>query len=260
MSDILRPDGPLTEERRREITENYHRVKESIENAKARRRMPGGDVRLLAATKTVPPSEILFAVEELGLDLIGENRALELTDKYDRLAGRVEQHFIGHLQTNKVSKVVGRVSVIESVDSIRLAKEIDRRSAALGIVTGILVEINSGREENKSGVLPEDAENFLCSLSEFPHLRVDGIMTMAPVSTEKEEIRKYFRETYSFFIDFFTKNKHNIREPVFSSSPILSMGMSDSFAIAVEEGATEVRVGSAIFGRRTYPTKGTDEP
>ncbi|MBQ8748022.1 MAG: YggS family pyridoxal phosphate-dependent enzyme [Clostridia bacterium] len=241
-------------ERQREITENYRRVKDNIARAMDRRRVGSGEVRLLAATKTVPPEDILFAVRELGLDLIGENRTAELTEKYPYLNGAVEQHFIGHLQTNKVNKVVGSVSVIESVDSLRLAAEIDRRSRALGIVTDILVEVNSGREESKGGVMPEDVFLFCEKLEDFSSIRVRGMMTMAPVQTEKEEFRKFFRETYGIFIDFFTKKSHNIIEPVFSLPPILSMGMSDSYEIAVEEGATEVRVGSAIFGRRVYPT------
>lgn len=226
-------------ERLRQIAENYRRVTENILRA-----AHGRPVSLLAATKTVPAEEVLWTVEHLGLALIGENRASELTEKYPVLEGRVEQHFIGHLQTNKVRAVVGRVSMIESVDSERLAAEIDRASRRLGITTDILVEINSGREENKSGVLPEDARAAVEAFSAYPNLRVRGLMTMAPASPEKEAYRKYFRETYEIFIDIFAKNTHNIIEPV------LSMGMSDSYEIAIEEGATEVRVGSAIFGRR----------
>ncbi len=252
MSDLLRPNAPLTAERRREITENYKRVTENIERAKQRRVTGDSAVRLLAATKTVPPAEILFAVEELGLSLIGENRVTELTEKHPALPGRVEQHFIGHLQTNKVGKVVGQVSVIESVDSVRLAREIDRLSEKKGIRTGVLVEINCAREENKGGIPPEDVPAFLEEIAGFPNLSLRGLMTMGPPLAEKEAFRKYFRETYAIFIDFFTKNKHNIREPVFSPPPILSMGMSGSYEIAVEEGATEVRVGTGIFGRRVY--------
>ena len=226
------------------IAENYRRVRENMENAMARRRVGHGPVRLLAATKTVPPEEILFAAEHLGLDLIGENRTVELVDKYPALEGKIEQHFIGHLQTNKVKQVVGRVSMIESVDSLRLAQEISRRSTALGIVTDILVEVNSGREENKGGVLPEAVRDAVRDFGALEGIRVRGLMTMAPVCAQIEDSRKYFRETYEIFIDIFEKNKHNIIEPV------LSMGMSSTYAIAIEEGATEVRVGQAIFGHR----------
>jgi pyridoxal phosphate enzyme (YggS family) len=226
------------------IAENYRRVQENINEAMARRRVGSGPVRLLAATKTVQPDAILFAVDHLGLSLIGENRTTELVEKYPALEGRVEQHFIGHLQTNKVKQVVGRVSLIESVDSLRLAQEISRRSEMLGITTDILVEINSGREENKGGVLPEDARAAVRDFDALAGIRVRGLMTMAPVCANIEDSRKYFRETYAIFIDIFEKNKHNIIEP------ILSMGMSGTYGIAIEEGATEVRVGQAIFGRR----------
>ena len=226
------------------ITENYRRVQENIREAMAKRRAGSGPVRLLAATKTVQPDAILFAVDHLGLDLIGENRTTELVEKYPALEGRVEQHFIGHLQTNKVKQVVGRVSLIESVDSLRLAQEISRRSEMLGITTDILVEINSGREPNKGGVIPEDARDAVREFGLLSGIRVRGLMTMAPVCANIEDSRKYFRETYAIFIDIFEKNKHNIIEP------ILSMGMSSTYGIAIEEGATEVRVGQAIFGHR----------
>ena len=231
------------------IAENYRQVQENIASALARRRAGRGPVRLLAATKTVPPEEILFAKEVLGLDLIGENRTTELIDKYPALEGKIEQHFIGHLQTNKVKQVVGRVSVIESVDSLRLAEEISRRSIALGITSDILVEINSGREENKGGVLPEEARDAVRNFGALPGIRVRGLMTMAPVCDNIEDSRKYFKETYAIFIDIFTKNKHNIREPVFSCPPVLSMGMSDSYRVAAEEGATQLRIGRALFRR-----------
>ena len=226
------------------IAENYRRVQDNIRRAMENRRAGSGPVRLLGATKTVQPDAILFAVDHLGLSLIGENRTTELVEKYPALEGRVEQHFIGHLQTNKVKQVVGRVSLIESVDSLRLAQEISRRSEMLGITTDILVEINSGREENKGGVLPEDARAAVRDFDALAGIRVRGLMTMAPVCANIEDSRKYFRETYAIFIDIFEKNKHNIIEP------ILSMGMSSTYGIAIEEGATEVRVGQAIFGRR----------
>lgn len=240
-------------ENKETIIRNFSTVRERIDRALARRQAAGKtvrQVRLLAATKTVPAEEILLAAECAGLSLIGENKVGELLEKFPLLDGKLEQHLIGHLQTNKVRQVVGKVSLIESVDSERLAAEIEKRSAALGIVSDVLLEVNSGREENKGGVFPEDFAQLLAICQSFPHLRVRGVMTMAPVCTEKENYRKYFQETYGLFIDFLGKNTHNIIEPV------LSMGMSDSYEIAVEEGATEVRVGSALFGRRSYGTAG----
>jgi len=232
-----------------EIAENYKRVVENIEAAKAKRAVPG-EVTLLAATKTVPADEIEFAISELGLTHVGENRVQELLSKYDTLRMASGVHLIGSLQTNKVKNVVGKVDLIESVDSLRLAEEISRQSVKHGVTTSVLLEINSGREEAKGGVFPEEAEAFWRAVAELPAVKVCGLMTMAPKCTEKTQYLKYFTETYEIFIDFLEKNTHNIIEP------ILSMGMSDSYEAAVEAGATLVRVGSAIFGARYYPPKG----
>lgn len=233
----------LTSERKNEIKDNYCRVIDNIENARAKR---GGSapVRLLAATKTVPAEEILFAAEELGLKYAGENRTAELLEKYDALKEKLTLHLIGTLQTRKVKDIVGKVSMIESVDSLKLAGEIDRRSKAVGIISDILCEVNIGREEAKGGVMPECVSEFLESLETFRNIRVCGLMTMAPICRTEAEYRKFFTETYRIFIDFYCKKSHNIIEPV------LSMGMSDSYIPAILEGATQVRVGSAIFGRR----------
>lgn len=231
-----------------EIRENYKRVAEMIAEAEIRRGS-GCKVKLLAATKTVPADEILFAKNELGLTLAGENKVNELLSKYDALAGNIDLHLIGHLQTNKVKYVVGKVSMIESLDSIRLAEEINRRSKEHGIVTDVLVEVNSGREAAKGGVMPEEVSSFFDEIEQFDAVRPCGIMTMAPVCEKKDDFRKYFQETYRIFIDICTKKLHNI------CGPVLSMGMSDSFDVAIEEGATEVRVGSMIFGKRFYPEK-----
>ena len=231
-------------ERQVEITENFKRVRENI--AAAVQRRGGGDVTLLAATKTVPAEDILFAAENLGLTAAGENRQQEFTEKYPALSGALDCQFIGHLQTNKAKFIVGKASLIHSVDSLHLAERIGSLASAAGIVQDVLIEINIGREEAKSGFLPEEAAEAEARISELPGVRTRGIMVMAPVCSEKDEYRKYFRETYSIFIDIFQKKSHNIREC------ILSMGMSDSYVEAIEEGATLVRVGSALFGRRNY--------
>ena len=237
----------LSEQRRSLIAENYRIVTEKIAEALEQR---GGDaVALLGATKTVPAEEILFACDTLGLSLVGENRAEEMCEKYDALAGHAELHLIGTLQRRKVRSIVDKVSVIESVDSLALAAEIDKRCAAIGRKMRVLVEVNSGREPNKGGVMPEDTRSFCDELEAFESLELAGLMTMAPICDKKEDYRKYFSETYGIFIDIFEKKPHNIGEY------ILSMGMSDSFVPAVLEGATEVRVGSAIFGARVYSEK-----
>ena len=234
--------------RKQIIRENYEIVMEKIETAKARRNA-GGEVTLLAATKTVPAEEILFAIEELGLPAVGENKVQELLSKYDALKGTVPLHLIGHLQTNKVKSIVGKVDMIQSCDSLRLANEIAKRSVEQGITTKVLCEINIGREENKSGVLPEECLEFVVQLGEIKGIEVAGLMTMAPVCETKDEYKKYFEKTYAIYLDFLREKMHNKIEHV------LSMGMSDSFEAAIEEGATMVRVGSSIFGQRIYPQK-----
>ncbi|MBQ6677726.1 MAG: YggS family pyridoxal phosphate-dependent enzyme [Clostridia bacterium] len=231
-------------ERQLEITENFKKVRENIAAAVSKR--GGWDVTLLAATKTVPAEDILFAAENLGLTAAGENRQQEFTEKYGVLSGALDYQFIGHLQTNKAKFIVGKASLIQSVDSLHLAERIGSIASAAGLVQDVLIEINIGREEAKSGFLPEEAAEAEARISELPGVRTRGIMVMAPVCSEKDEYRKYFRETYSIFIDIFQKKSHNIREC------ILSMGMSDSYVEAIEEGATLVRVGSALFGRRNY--------
>ncbi len=236
----------LTPERKNELRDRYLRVCENIEAARLRR---GGGipVTLLAATKTVPEEEVAYLVRECGLRLCGENHAQEFAAKFDGVtAAGARMDFIGHLQTNKVRVVAGRAGLIHSVDSVRLAAEIDSRCRKLGVTQDILVEINIGEEESKTGVEPDRFDDFLAEIEPFSAIRAVGIMTMAPKCEKLEDFRAYFRKSYQFYLDFSAKKLHNIREPV------LSMGMSDSYECAIEEGATLVRVGSAIFGARHY--------
>ena len=233
----------LNDESRALLKANVQDIEKRMANAKKNR--AGNEVTLLAATKTVPASVINYVTHELGIKHIGENRVQELLDKYDDLdLEGVELHFIGKLQTNKVKYIIDKVDMIHSLDSIKLAKEIDTRAAKIGKVMDVLVEINSGREENKSGVFPEDVASFLEQLKDFKNIKVRGLMTIAPVCAEKEDYRKYFRETYSIFLDNLTNKLHNI------NMDFLSMGMTDSFEVAIEEGSSIVRIGSAIFGSR----------
>lgn len=221
-----------------------------MEDVRRRIRACAGEreIRLCAATKTVPAEVINYAIDNLGLCEIGENRVQELLDKYDALhRDRIKLHFIGSLQTNKVKYIVGKVDLIHSLDSAALALEIDKRSGKLGITSDALIEINIGGEASKGGIAPEEVLDFYDSLAGFSHLRVCGIMAMAPKCVEKDEYRRYFEKTYQIFIDISRKRLHNI------DSPILSMGMSDSFEQAIECGSNMVRIGSAIFGGRAYP-------
>jgi len=234
------------------ISDNYKRVLENIEKAKIRRGEKYGadavrDVGLLAATKTVPLDDILFLVNEFGLTLCGENRQNEFTEKHEAVkAAGAQMHFIGHLQTNKVKHIVGNTELIHSVDSLRLASEISKRSMELGLKTDVLLEVNIGEEESKTGLLPEDIPRIMSEIDGFEGINLRGMMAMIPKCDEEEKKLQYFKKSYTFFIDFFPKKMHNIGES------ILSMGMSDSYEAAIEEGANLVRVGSAIFGQRTY--------
>jgi len=201
--------------------------------------------RLLAATKTVPADVINYAVKECGLDLIGENRVQELLSKYDDLEkDGVEIHFIGSLQRNKVKYIADKVSMIHSLDSVSLAKEIEKQCAKLDKVMDVLIEINIAREESKGGIMPEALDGFYDDIKGLPHLRVAGLMTMAPAGAGEEGWREYFRQAKALFDGFCSKNTLSVVRPV------LSMGMSASYMVALEAGSTMVRVGSSLFGER----------
>mgnify|MGYP004566819829 CR=1 FL=1 len=238
----------MTEERKRELRRSYDSVAERIAAARRRRYEKTGvdtPVTLLGASKTMPAEDITYLMRDCGLRVVGENRAQEFAAKYDDVAAAGgEYHFIGHLQTNKVKTLIGRAALIHSVDSVHLAQEIGRQSTAAGITTRILGQVNSGCEASKSGVAPADAHAFFAEIASIPGVELCGMMIVAPILQDPEEVREKFRESYRIFIDFFTKIRHNIKDPV------LSMGMSDTFEIAIEEGANLVRVGSALFGKR----------
>ena len=235
---------------KQQILENIRLVRQQIGKAEENAGRTAGEVLLLAATKTVSADDINFAVREGGLTDIGENRVQELLAKYDSLdRERMRVHFIGTLQTNKVKYIIDKVDLIHSVDSVKLAKEIDRRAAAIGKVQDILLEYNSGEEENKSGFLEAQLYAALPEIAALPNVRLCGIMTIAPKCADEAEYCKFFTKTYQIFIDISQKKPHN------SNVSILSMGMSDSFEPAIACGATVVRVGSKIFGARSYPTK-----
>ena len=233
----------LSSEYKAAIAENLNDIKKRMSKANGM----GQEVTLLCATKTVPADVINYATQELGVTDIGENRVQELLEKYDDLAkDNVNIHFIGSLQTNKVKYIIDKVCMIHSVDSLKLAAEIDKQAKKHNKIMDILVEINIGEEENKGGIAPDEVEGFLEELKAFDNLRVRGLMTIAPFWCEKNDYQKYFTKTYQFFIDILPKKIHNIYKPV------LSMGMSDSFETAIECGSTLVRLGTVVFGRREY--------
>lgn len=241
------------------VRENLLRIEEDIQAAchKAGRRRE--EVTLMGVTKTVDPERINAALRA-GVRCIGENRVQEFLGKRDQLElDGVEAHLIGHLQTNKVRQVVGRVSMIQSVDSLRVARAISEASlkqkgdpAALEAVrqtgvTPVLVEVNIGGEEAKSGVSPQDLEELLEEVSSLPGIQVRGLMTVPPIFNSEAEKRRIFSNMYKLFIDIRAKNRDN------GVMDILSMGMSGDYTQAILEGSTMVRIGSALFGKRIYP-------
>jgi len=206
--------------------------------------LPDG-VQLVAAAKTRQPEEVLEAVES-GVKIVGENYVQEAERAHEVVGNRARWHFIGYLQKNKVKKAVRIFDMIETVDSMEIAREIDKRCAQIGKVMPVLIEVNSGREKQKSGVLPEGVEQLAREISAFQNIRVTGLMTMGPRFGNPEDSRPYFVETKRIFEKIKKLNLPNIE------MKYLSMGMTNSYKVAIEEGANIVRIGSRIFGERDY--------
>ena len=231
---------------KQEVAQNVSALQEQIRQAAAAAGRDPAQVRLMAVTKTVDP-ELVNAAIDAGINLLGENKAQELCAKYDSYhKDGVEIHFIGHLQTNKVRQIVDKVQMIESVDSLPLAEEINKRCAALNKQMPILIEVNIGREESKSGVLPEDLPALLEEISKLPAVSVRGLMAIPPVCENNEQVSQYFYQIQQLFIDIKQKKYDNI------NMEILSMGMSADYPIAVQQGSNIVRIGTAMFGQRNY--------
>jgi len=210
--------------------------------------LPEG-VQLLAAAKTRQPEEILAAVEA-GVEIIGENYLQEAEVAYQVVGNRVKWHFIGYLQKNKVKKAVKLFDMIETVDSIEIAREIDKRCSQIGKMMLVLIEVNSAREKQKKGVFPESVEQLVREMAVLPNLRVAGLMTMGPDSGSPEDLRPFFVETRETFEKINRLNLPNVE------MRYLSMGMTNSYRIALEEGANIVRLGSKLFGERNYDKSG----
>ncbi len=250
------------------VLQKINEAKQNIKQAAIAAGRNPDDVIFLAATKTVDADTINFAIDN-GITCIGENRVQELLEKYDFInKDKVDIHFIGTLQTNKVKYIVDKVSMIHSVDSVKLAKEIDKQCAKIGKVMNVLVEINIGNEESKGGIRPEDAEEFLKEIASLANIRVCGFMTIPPkcisdLSCENDaendvenqenvscskisyKNRDFFKKIMKLFLDISQKKLDNIY------MQYLSMGMSDDYEQAVTEGANIVRIGRSLFGSRT---------
>ena len=227
------------------VTENYKYVKQQVIDTALKCGRNPEDITLIAVSKTKPLSDIEELIQ-IGVVDFGENKVQELCDKYENVSKPVRFHQIGHLQTNKVKYVVDKAYLIHSVDSVKLAKEIQRIAEKKQLIAQILVEVNVAEEESKFGLHTEEVIPFLEEISSYTNIHVNGLMTIAPFVENPEENRKYFRTLKQLSLDIISKNIDNI------DMNVLSMGMTNDYKVAIEEGATMVRVGTAIFGARNY--------
>lgn len=229
------------------IRQNLENIKAQIEEA--RKESPyGQEVKLIAVSKTKPESDIMEAYDA-GIRDFGENKVQELVDKYEHLPKDIRWHLIGHLQRNKVRYVIDKAYLIHSVDSLRLAQEIEKEAAKRNMTANILIQVNISEEETKFGISEAEVFELVQQISKMPHIKIRGLMTIAPVCDDDEEVRPVFKELKKLSIDIDSLKLDNKPECE------LSMGMSGDFKAAVREGATYVRVGSSIFGARNYNTK-----
>lgn len=234
------------EERFRNIEYNLARINEQISLSAQKGGRKREDIKLMAVTKTVEPIFINHAIK-CGIDLIGENKVQEFLSKREYLQlENCEAHLIGHLQTNKVKQILPFVSMIQSLDSIKLAKEIEKQGEKLGKAVDCLIEVNIGDEENKTGIPFDQVMSLIDEISKMRYVKVEGLMTVPPICEEKAQLSKYFEKMHHLFVDISGQNIDNI------SMRILSMGMSGDFNEAILCGANMVRVGSSIFGPRLY--------
>ena len=215
-------------------------IKENVKRMLAE--LPKG-VQLVGAAKTRTPAQIQEAIEA-GLNIVGENYVQEAEQAFKIIGHRVQWHMIGHLQRNKVKKAVKIFDLIETVDSIRLAMEIDKSCRKIGKTMPVLIEINSGEEAQKAGILPEDAPTLIQEISVLENIRVKGLMTMGPFTGDPEDARPYFVKTKEIFVRLKQMELPRVEMKV------LSMGMSNSYKVALEEGANMVRIGTNLFGQR----------
>ena len=227
------------------ITENLEQVRKNIDEAC---RMAGRDpkeVTLIAVSKTKPVS-MLKEAYDAGARCFGENKVQEIMDKHPQLPEDIQWHMIGHLQRNKVKYIVDKVSMIHSVDSLRLAQTIEQEAAKHNVCVPVLLEVNVAQEESKFGLKMDEVLPLIETIADFPHIKVQGLMTIAPYVENAEDNRDFFRQLKKLSVDIEAKNINNV------SMSVLSMGMTGDYQVAVQEGATMGRVGTGIFGERNY--------
>ena len=227
------------------VAENLAQVQKNIEESCRNVNRDPGEVTLIAVSKT-KPVEMLREAYDAGARVFGENKVQEIVDKYDHMPSDVKWHMIGHLQRNKVKYIVDKVAMIHSVDSFRLAETIEKEAAKKNVTVPILIEVNVAQEESKYGLKPEEVLPFIEEIADFSHIQIKGLMTIAPYVENAEENREIFHELKKLSVDIAAKNINNV------TMSVLSMGMTGDYMVAVQEGATMVRVGTGIFGARNY--------
>lgn len=230
------------------LKDNFETVEKKVVQACERSGRDRSEVTLIAVSKT-KPVEMLREVYDAGARDFGENKVQEICEKYDQLPSDIKWHMIGHLQRNKVKQVIDKAAMIHSVDSYRLAQEISVQAQKKGLSIPILIEVNIAGEESKFGIAANDTIQLVEEIAVLPNLKIQGLMTIAPYVVDAEENRLYFRQIKQLSVDIKNKNIDNV------SMDVLSMGMTGDYEVAIEEGATMVRVGTGIFGARNYNTK-----
>ena len=234
------------------LAENLQQVNANIEKACAAVGRAPSEITLVAVSKTKPVS-MLQEAYDAGARVFGENKVQEIMDKYDQLPSDIQWHMIGHLQRNKVKYIIDKVAMIHSVDSLRLAQTIEQEAAKKDLVMPILLEVNVAEEDTKFGLKVEEVLPLLEQISSFSHIQVKGLMTIAPFVENPEENREVFRTLKKLSVDIAAKNINNV------TMSVLSMGMTGDYQVAVQEGATMVRVGTGIFGERDYSKQAQDK-
>ena len=227
------------------IVKNLEQIHKTIEDTCSQCGRASKDVTLIAVSKT-KPVEMIWQAYNAGIRDFGENKVQEMCDKMEQLPKDIRWHMIGHLQTNKVKYLIGKTALIHSVDSYKLACEIEKQAAKQDCIMDILIEVNIAEEETKFGLSEEDVIDLVKQIAQLPHVRIKGLMTVAPYVVDSEENRAFFRKIKQLSVDIDNQNIDNV------SMNILSMGMTGDYMVAIEEGATMVRVGTGIFGERNY--------
>ncbi|SHE37507.1 hypothetical protein SAMN02746089_00170 [Caldanaerobius fijiensis DSM 17918] len=227
------------------IKDNIELIRHRIADACKRVGRNPSDIILMAVTKTISPDKIKEAIAE-GIEVIGENRVQEIVQKYDAIGDKVKWHMIGHLQVNKVKYIIDKVELIHSLDSVKLAQEINKRAKSIGKKQNVLIEINIAGEETKFGIRPGELKKFIKELEIFDNLCVQGLMTVAPIVSEPEEARPYFKHMRQLYDEL-----KEMKSPIVDAR-YLSMGMTADYVVAIEEGSNIVRIGTGIFGPRNY--------